>query len=124
MNPKRTWRANGGASLKTYFIGRCLMEFPDAYLRWRRSERPSGNVNLCDAVADDGRHADDPADLAVASARIDELLNVETRVMFELQQRGYSLAEVAEMLTDAGHPHTEASVRTRMSRARATARAS
>jgi hypothetical protein len=51
MNPKRTWRPGGGASLKTYFVGRTLMELPDAYQRWRRSERaPLGSHIILDSA--------------------------------------------------------------------------
>ena len=120
MNPSRTWRPTGGASLKTYFIGRCLMEFPDTYVRWRRAEEAS--LGRTDALVDDGRHVDDPAGHAVASVRVDELLDPVTRAMFELQKRGYKLQEIAELLTQAGYPHSEASVRTRMTRAGAGAR--
>ena len=120
MDPARTWRPTGGASLKTYFIGRTLMELPDAYERWWRAEKkPIRTMDL----TDDGRHSDDPADHAAAACRVDELLpDTQTRVMFELQQKGHSLDEIADMLTAAGYPQTEGSVRTRMSRARATAR--
>jgi hypothetical protein len=42
--------------------------------------------------------------------------------MFELQQLDWTLAEIATALTDVGYPNTEATVRTKMSRARADAR--
>ena len=121
MNPKRTWRPDGGASLKTYFIGRCLMELPDTYRRWRRAEGPAA-ADVPD-VPDDGRMSDDPADHAIATARLREVDPV-SRAMFELQDHGYSLTEIAEILTTAGYPNTEGSVRTRMSRVRLAARAS
>jgi hypothetical protein len=30
------WRPDRGASLKTFFIGQCLFQFPDAYRQWAR----------------------------------------------------------------------------------------
>ncbi len=38
---KRGWDPAGGASLRTYFIGTCALNFPDAYHAWsaRRAER-------------------------------------------------------------------------------------
>lgn len=122
MDPRRTWRADGGASLKTYFVGRCLMELPDAYERWERAERFSG-LELLDST-DDGRHGQDVESAGVADVRIDELVDIEVRVMFELQLAGYSLLEIADVLTEAGYAHTEGSVRTRMSLARKSAKAS
>lgn len=43
--------------------------------------------------------------------------------MFETQERfGWTLAEIATALSDAGYPNTEATVRTKMTQARADAR--
>jgi len=121
MNPHRTWRPEGGASLKTYFIGRCLMELPDTYQRWAHSEKD--RLVLMADLPDDGLISVDPSVQVLAGAALDEM-DPEVRVMFELQNRGYTLLEIAEMLTASGFSHTEGSVRTRMSRARVAARAS
>lgn len=125
MDPRRTWSPTGGASLKTYFVGRCLMELPDVYVEWdRRERRPIHDHAGPDLTVDDGRHGPNPADQAEASARVAELVDGDgvIRVMFELQQAGYSLQEIAEMLTAAGIQVSEGSIRTRMSRFRTTAR--
>lgn len=33
------WNASIGASLRTYFVGTCLLKFPDAYATWSRQRR-------------------------------------------------------------------------------------
>lgn len=98
MDPRRTWSPTGGASLKTYFIGRALMELPDVYQRWERGGRDV--IDLRGQV-DDGRHSDDPAHHAVASATLTEIAGTDpdTVAMFELQQQGYEIAEIAELLS-------------------------
>ena len=123
--PEKRWTPTGGASLKTFFIGRCLMEFPDTYLRWRREE--GLEIARYAALEDSDLPVDlaDPAVTATRSARLDESFaygEPMVRVMFELQDEGYSYEEIAEMLTGDGQATSEATVRTKMSRLRAAAR--
>jgi DNA-directed RNA polymerase specialized sigma24 family protein len=120
------WRPNGGASLRTFFVGRCLMELPDVYERWRRQQdRWAREVTDVSGV-DDGRFSADPADAAVASVHLDELLPPteyeHVRVMLTLAQSGYTVAEISCLFTEAGIPYSEATVRTRISRTRAKVR--
>lgn len=131
-DPAKRWRPTGGASLRTFFVGRCLMELPDVYAKWARSEaRAAAELErYADLVDRDskGEYSADPGEQAIASARVDEVLggvgdsDGEARTMFLLQQEGYSLIEIAEMLQAAGIEATEASVRSRMSRVRVMAR--
>lgn len=110
------WRADKGASLKTFFIGQCLFQFPDVYVRWEQQERPESLLHL-DQMPD--RPAPDRVeDTGLAAAQVDELMgkieDPETRTMFELQANlDYTLSEIADSLN-----LSEAQVRTRMSRAR------
>ena len=61
----------GGASLKSYFVGRCLMEVPDVYARWdhdqRRRRRQFGSL---DQISTGRLH--DPAQAGVDAAVIEE----------------------------------------------------
>ncbi|MEZ4447294.1 MAG: hypothetical protein R3B72_49910 [Polyangiaceae bacterium] len=43
----RRWDPTQGASIKTYFIGQCLLRFPNVFARWRRERRklPRGDVS-------------------------------------------------------------------------------
>lgn len=121
------WSAIGGASLTTFFIGRCLMELPDVYEQWNRKQLRTFGLRPDGAEIDDNRPGSNPAGLALTGVTIDAVFDGgphtddEVRAMFELQQLGFTLTEIADMLTSAGHPHTEGKVRTRMSRARADA---
>ena len=100
------------------------MELPDVYRKWSTTEqRVAAELQRFEELdVDDARHAVDPGDLAVASVAVGEAFAAAgdddglVRAMFELQDDGYSLEEIADMLDT-----TEAVVRTRMSRARAAA---
>ncbi len=122
-DPSKRWRVDGGASIKTFFIGRCLMELPDAFEKWDRTERRTRlEVDPYDKLI--GKNATDRVNLeapALASAELDRVfdgIDPLIRVMFELHQEGYTYEEIAEMLTGGGHSTTIGQVRTKMSRAR------
>lgn len=125
--PEKRWNPTGGASLKTFFVGRCLMEFPDCYVKWHRQEtRIHVELGRYAALDDTDRlrHVD-LEEAATGSATVGEVfaeVDPLVRVMFELQDEGYSYNEIAEMLTGAGHPTSPATVRTNMSRLRKAAR--
>ena len=127
-NPDKRWRPDGGASIKSFFIGRCLMELPDVYRRWARQEgryREQG-ANYAALNEDElpGQHTNTES-AGTAAAMLDGLRNENdptTMAMFELQAIGYSYEEIAEMLTSAGVPMNKTQVRSRMSRARVAAR--
>lgn len=117
---KHKWRPTGGASLKTFFVGRSLMTLPDVYVRWERdNHRSMSALRNADLSPDDGRHSHNPGDSAVAAATLDEVFagDEDLALMFRLQEAGYSLLEIADMLDT-----TEGAVRTRMSRVRIAAR--
>jgi len=115
MDRTRTWRADGGASLKTFFIGRCLMELPDVYQAWNRQDRHRVGDGYLDARP---VHVDD--DL-VDEAPILELLDGDevALAMFKLKAQGYSYEEIADMMET-----TVSAVRSRIHRARGVARSS
>jgi hypothetical protein len=122
-SPKYTWRPDGGASIKTYFIGRCLMDLPDVFQKWWKHEQPLlDDLNSVDALAEDDHPTGDPARVVEDRDRLDRHFRNDSlgREMFVLKDQGYDAAEIAEMLTDAtGKVVTEAAVWTRMTRLRA-----
>ena len=130
MNPRpdKRWRPDGGASIKTFFVGRCLMELPDIYRRWAKQEHRFGRQGARYAALEQeqpsGQHID--TESAGSAAAMLECLRQgndnATMAMFELQEAGYSYDEIAEMLSSVGVAVTTAQVRTRMSRARMAAR--
>jgi DNA-directed RNA polymerase specialized sigma24 family protein len=120
------WEPSGGAGLATFFVGRCLMELPDAYERWHR-QQTRWDQELADVSSvDDGRFSTDPCEVAVAAAYLDQVLpprkfELERRMLL-LANAGYTNAEIARILGAVGIPCSEASVRTRLMRARAHAK--
>lgn len=116
------WRPDGGASLKTYFIGRCLMELPDVYQAWRSKEIDDLPTDPYLTI-DDGRHGPCPAATAEAHVLLDEIFEQDLviRKAFELQQWGYSLEEIAAILDTPNAPMTVPALRTRMYRLRTRA---
>lgn len=92
-----TWSPSGGASLRTFFIGRCLMELGDVYERWHRLERRPYPV---ERLVDDGRFGARPDEQAEARMLADELLDRDPflRAVLELQTAGYTIVEIAEAL--------------------------
>jgi DNA-directed RNA polymerase specialized sigma24 family protein len=107
-----TWSPAGGASLKTFFIGRCLMELADVYHAWDRRERRPYDV---EQLIDDGRHGPRPDEEAEARVLTDHLLGEDPilRSAFELRGAGYGLGEIAKRLE-----MSRASVTSRMYRFR------
>lgn len=107
----RRWTPTGGASLRTFFIGRCLLDFADVYGSWYRRERRPLPLAM---MVDDGRHCDRPDEHAEACVVVDELLGGDPilRKVLELQRDGFTLDEIAKKLGK-----TEAGVRTLRHRA-------
>lgn len=118
-DPGKRWSPTGGASLKTFFVGRCLMELPDAYVKWHRRERRA-------LRAPDDHH--DGEGRRAAAERLDEVFagtDPLVRAMFELHDQKYTYDEIADMLSaGTGRSITANKVRTDMSRFRATAQES
>lgn len=128
-NPAKRWRADGGASIKTFFVGRCLMELPDVFQRWAREENRFAKQGARYAVLEveerPGDHIDTESagSAGVELAGIRQAIDRMTMAMFELQMAGFSYDEIAEMLSSVeGFTVTTAQIRSRMSRARAAAR--
>jgi DNA-directed RNA polymerase specialized sigma24 family protein len=101
------WDPARGASLKTYFIGQCLVRFPNVYRFWLRTEvYPARHEQLVDELAvfdrpAGGGPATDPADLAIIQQEIDTVLAdapKRTKTMLVLLAAGYTQADIANML--------------------------
>jgi hypothetical protein len=123
-DPARRWSVTGGASLKSYFVGRCLMELPDIYARWDHDQRRRRRQLASPDQIFTGR-LHDPAQAGVDAVVIEEAFrgqDSQHRAMIELFAGGYSYLEIAELLTAAGHPTTVAEVRTNLHRLRVAAR--
>jgi DNA-directed RNA polymerase specialized sigma24 family protein len=99
------WDPARGASLKTFFIGQCLIRFVTVYRFWLRTEvhlqeRLVEELMVFDRPASGGPGVD-PADLAVIQQEIDIVLAdapARTKTMLVLLAAGYTQADVATML--------------------------
>lgn len=113
---KGRWRAGGGASLKTFFVGHLLFLVPATYRRWRLDggdevafspEEPP----MEPAVG--GVPATDRADYRLLVEEVFERLPATTRRMFQMQADGWSVADIGRSLGVS-----ESKVKTDMLRAR------
>lgn len=105
------WDPGGGATIKTYFTGACVHQFPNVYRRWDR-ERRRWQDNVLMRLDDPDDPAglrqipghDDPADTAVASLQRDQILadlaarDPLLRRAILLRHDGYSGIEAAKLL--------------------------
>lgn len=97
------WRADGGASLTTYFLGTCLSAFPNEFRRYRAQRRRWQVEDALDpAIAGSESLAEaDPAELIAEVLGVrDELRQADprTRAIVALRMDGYHQEEIAEIL--------------------------
>lgn len=115
---KEQWRADGGASLKTFFIRACLLTYSNALKAWRPDRR---HQEIPAAFLDDldRARAPDPADLATGrlSAReaLDSIDDPLTRRIVVAKSQGLTNKEIAEKVSGG---LTERAVEMRLSRLR------
>lgn len=95
----RRWSPERGASLKTYFVNACALQFPTLYRRWwrhRRSVRPMGLLLDPDRL---GGAADPAVQVAIADEAHRLLHEIEDEQMREVvlwRSFGYSASKAAE----------------------------
>jgi RNA polymerase sigma factor (sigma-70 family) len=100
------WSATGGASLKTFFMGRCLTRFPNVCRAWLRDQRkwvPLSDVDDQSIQYNSVAHQIDPAEAAVAAVELKEVagqLDERTVRAVILQDMGHKIAEIAELLEE------------------------
>lgn len=104
------WDPGRGATIKTYFIGACLFQFPNVYRRWDRERRHwhDNVIMTLDDPDDPARLSqipgdDDPADTALAAMQRDQILaELSNRDpilhrAFQLRREGYTDTEAAKL---------------------------
>jgi hypothetical protein len=98
------WDSDRGASLRTYFVGRCLLQFPRIYERWLRSER------ILELV-------DDPEQLEHVDPGPGPEAQAELRLMLAAALAAPGVLKVAKVLVllEAGYGQAEAARRLGMS---------
>jgi DNA-directed RNA polymerase specialized sigma24 family protein len=102
---QKRWDPAKGASLKTYFLGKCKWEFLNVYKKWQRLHESPNLELLADEMTTfvDADAAAGPADQALLSreqqrAVLAMLSTGRARRAFSLADMGYSHEEIAEQL--------------------------
>lgn len=100
----RRWDADREASLRTYFVGGCVLQFPAVFRRWQSARR---NAPLVESYHDESRglhdiaSTEDPADHAVSALFTREVIAAMPPAIREIVQRrvdGDTFAEIARVL--------------------------
>ncbi|MET7988477.1 hypothetical protein [Streptomyces sp. NPDC005281] len=114
------WRPDGGAALKTYFVGGVLREFAGVYDRWalERARRPPCDPDGIEALHNVAGHpGEEPENKAIGHDAVRRVLaevkDETTRTALFLKWRGYTTKEIGEHLDLSA-----AAVAMRMSRLR------
>jgi DNA-directed RNA polymerase specialized sigma24 family protein len=99
------WSSAGGANLRTFFIGQCLMQFGNVYRRWRKEELspPWVWIVTLDEVHRqfDHREYGDPERTAIDRLHVELLLSLASdreRTVLELLREGWSHRQIGEVL--------------------------
>lgn len=103
LRPGR-WDPSRGASLRTYFIGQCLFQFPNAYRSWaaaaraRLPERPHDADEWLRTLPGGELGIESQVSLEDQVARELAALDPRTRQVLELREAGYDQTEIAQQL--------------------------
>ncbi|QIS23459.1 RNA polymerase sigma factor [Nocardia terpenica] len=100
------WDATRGTCLETYFVGQCLLQFPNEYRRWLRENyagRPQRTTSINDIEElHDSSACCDLEETAVirldARKALDELPGTQLRTIVVLHSLGYTHAEIGRNL--------------------------
>lgn len=92
------WDPHKGASVTTFFVGQCLLTFPNAYRGWLKhydDARPSDDIleGLMDGQMSGPE--DDVIRSAMAARALSEVRSVEAKKAFVMTALGYPQAEIA-----------------------------
>lgn len=98
---KRKWDPRKGATLRTYFIGQCIIQFPNIYRSWHRQELRNefalvDDLELLDAEID----APDRRVIAgiVGSEAMATIKDPRVRKVMFMTAEGWSQAEIAKQM--------------------------
>jgi DNA-directed RNA polymerase specialized sigma24 family protein len=95
----RRWDPARGASLATFFIGMCLLQFPNVYRAWRREYLRSAKRRPLDGLEDEENPVSTAAE-AIGAAEADRLLArlpVADRVVAFLLAQRFTVPEIATL---------------------------
>lgn len=96
------WHPSLGASLKNYFLGGCVLAFPNALRWWERQRRHHHDaVTALAKLAEERRQEISPVTVVDSTAAVDSLVrdeNARNQTLMRLVADGYEPAEIAEIL--------------------------
>ncbi|MFK0202739.1 RNA polymerase sigma factor [Streptomyces lavendulae] len=95
------WDPERGTRARTFFVGQCLLCFPDEYRRWNRDSRMGAVLPLPDLDDARARQINDPVFLTEIRSDADELLkraDTRTRSVLIAVAYGLSHPEIADQL--------------------------
>jgi hypothetical protein len=101
---KRKWDHRRGATLRTYFIGQCLIRFPNIYRRWLAGENRNRYLVTEDDDLLDAMHGKStgPEAQAVAGVTSSHAMSTvkrsQVRKVMHLRAEDWTHAEIAELL--------------------------
>ncbi|RLU80128.1 hypothetical protein CTZ27_35330 [Streptomyces griseocarneus] len=95
------WHPHRGASLRTFFLGQCLLRFPNEYRRWLREHRAGRCSGLLSNTFDIPDPAPGPGHLTalhLEALRILATAPERTRIVLAYLALGYTQRDVAALL--------------------------
>lgn len=97
------WTFDGGATLKTYFIGTCVFTFPNLYRKWLTERATLQHLTSIEHdIIERLNPPRDPGEIAVTQLHLWEGFNnipdKRTKSVIILQEMGYTYAEIGEIL--------------------------
>ena len=99
------WDPSRGAALTTWWIGYCLLRFPDVYRRWQTAQRKwSFSLRAAEQLRSLGLEPapEDPADQLIMHEELAQALasvpSEFTRRILQLKAQGYRHREISEVL--------------------------
>jgi DNA-directed RNA polymerase specialized sigma24 family protein len=101
----KRWDPTAGATLKTYFIGSCILQFPNHFRRWRTEEQTWNRLRRLEPGADElahGRHVDAAEETVITrltcEAAFDAIPDDRTKLAVLYRSMEYTVTEIAELL--------------------------
>jgi DNA-directed RNA polymerase specialized sigma24 family protein len=104
LKPGR-WNHRRGATLRTYFVGACLLQFPNIYELWVNEQKRWGVVELAEPGTEETREpgrggeawSDPTADEVIRRQQVDEIFagitDPRTRKVAQMVMLGYEYAD-------------------------------
>lgn len=100
------WDPDGGASLATYFIGTCIYAFPNSLRRWKARQQSATAEEPVEPGSAAFIQLPGPTDVEAHvlnklafTEGIAAIRDARTRTAVVLQAQGYTLAEIADLLS-------------------------